>query len=393
MSIIKRRPKILLYGNVVGSYRSQNLVKFLLDSGYRISLLSPDFYTEHGEKKSLFAKLARMILSGYRFVELFIQTALADIVYVLPLNTQLIKPVGLACRLCGAKLITEMYISRYDTLVRERQEIEANSVLANKAKASDITALTQSDYVVHLSRYELQYWGDLLNIKIDFDKVLIAPLFCEPDLINFQSSHVFDGVLNIFWWGTFIPTHGLDVILQALIILKQKQIKYTCHLFGIPPKGKEHLFKDYETQIETADLGDRVFLRKDLRFSDNSLPRYLAENCDVALGIFGRTEKAKAAIPNKLVEALTMGIPILTMDTPALEEFFDPDTDLWTCGSDPDAIAEALSAIANQTAPQVNWEKTQQKVLDLFNLTQYQKVIEKGITAAVADLNARNFTG
>jgi len=31
-----------------------------------------------------------------------------------------------------------------------------------------------------------------------------------------------DGVLRICWWGTFIPLHGLDNILQALKILKEQ---------------------------------------------------------------------------------------------------------------------------------------------------------------------------
>jgi len=35
-----------------------------------------------------------------------------------------------------------------------------------------------------------------------------------------------DGVLRICWWGTFIPLHGLDNILQALKILKEQDLIY-----------------------------------------------------------------------------------------------------------------------------------------------------------------------
>ncbi|MEM7066398.1 MAG: hypothetical protein AAF572_24925 [Cyanobacteria bacterium P01_B01_bin.77] len=120
MAINKQRLKVLLYGNLFGAYRSENLVKYLLDSGYRISIISPEFFYERGEKKDLFTKVLRVVFSGYYLIELFIKAALADVIYLLPLNSELIRPVIWAKRLFKTKLVVEMYISAYDTLVREK---------------------------------------------------------------------------------------------------------------------------------------------------------------------------------------------------------------------------------------------------------------------------------
>lgn len=74
-------------------------------------------------------------------------------------------------------------------------------------------------------------------------------------------------------------------------------------------------------KIKLAELKHHVFLRKDLMFFDKSLPQYLVEECDLALEIFGNTEKARSAVPNKLIEALSMKIPTLTMNSPACTSF------------------------------------------------------------------------
>lgn len=119
-------------------------------------------------------------------------------------------------------------------------------------------------------------------------------------------------------------------------LCKEREVQFTCNLFGVD----NPFFCVYTEKIQANELDSHVFLRKDLNFSDNSLPHYLIENCDLALGIFGNTNKAINAVPNKLIEALAMGIPTLTMNSPALREFFNPETDFWTCEPFPESIAE-----------------------------------------------------
>lgn len=375
MAISKKRPKILVYGNLFGAYRSQNLIKYLLDSGYRISLILPEFYYERGEKKDVLTKLLRLVFSTYYLVNLFIGAALADVVYLLPLNSDLIGPVLLACRLFRTRLVVEMYISSYDTLVREKAEFPINSRGAKRLKQRDALALAKADCVVHLSRYELNYWEKLLDVVVEEEKIWVAPLFCESDLLRFNWKAVRGDSLRICWWGTLLPTHGLENIVLALQILKAVNLPFTCQLFGMPPTGKPEIFEAYKTKIEAMGLTDVVCLRQDLRFSNASLPQYLVENCDLALGLFGNSEKAQAAVPNKLIEALVMGIPSLTMKTPALNEFFDPVKDFWVCDPYPADIARTITQIFENTLDPVNWSATRKNVLDTFSLDTYRRVI------------------
>lgn len=362
--------KILVYGNVFRDYRSQVLVKLLLDSGYHVSLICPDFYLTN----------RRSPFNWLYLLELVIKAWSADAIYLSPMNTRFIKSALWAAKTFRKKLIVEMYISIYDTFVGDRKplkgkQIEAGSRLAKSMLRKDVLALTQSDFIIHTAQHELSYWEKLLEIEIERQKVAIAPNFNVSDLV--RSNQTRDDTLRICWWGTFIPLHGLDNILQAMQILQQQGVRFTCSLFGVDNDS----FVTYSQKIEQAQLQDCVYLRKDLRFSDRSLPEYLVQHCDLALGIFGNTAKAENTVPNKLIEALSMGIPTLTMQSPALNEFF-ADDDLWTCQSDPEAIAESILTIANGTAYPVNWKQTRQKVLDTFSVARYREVVSQVLAAA-----------
>ena len=372
--------KILLYGNVFRDYRSQTLVKFLLDSKYYICLVCPDYYYSNGNERQGIGK----VLLVFQFIELFIKAAFTDIIYLPPMNTRFIKSAVWAAKLFRKKLIVEMYISIYDTYVTDQKPLKGKQIKPGTQQAKnmlqkDIMALEKSDYIIHTAEHELYYWKKLLKANFSQDKVFIAPN-CNVSTLASSNKFKSDNRLRICWWGTFIPLHGLDNILGAVKILQKQGIQFTCNLFGVD----NALFDEYAAKISKENL-KQVYLRKDLKFSDGSLPNYLINQCDLALGIFGNTDKAYNTVPNKLIEALSMGLPTLTMNAPALNEFFNPE-DLWTCEPSPESIAEAMRAIASGEACDVAWSQTRQKVLETFSVTRYQKVVHQVLERATDHL-------
>jgi len=376
-----KKVKVLLYGNIFNSVcRSQTLIKFLLESKYQFSLVYPMFYSSKRMKQSF---LLKKIVFVFHLLELFVKAAFTDVIYMLPFNMNLIKNAIWVSKILNKKLVVEMYVSMYDTFVEDRKLYKKSSKEAREAMHKDILALTKSDYIINTSNHEPAYWARNLGINIDKNKVFIAPIFSNStsnSIPIFKERFRQDGILRICWWGTFIPLHGLDNILQAMKLLKEREVRFTCNLFGVD----NPLFNVYDEIIKLDKLDSYVFLRKDLTFFDGSLPQYLAENCDLALGIFGNTDKAHNAVPNKLIEALSIGIPTLTMNSLALTEFFDPEIDLWACEPSPALIAETIIKIITGTAPVVDWDKTRQKVLSTFSIAQYQTVVSK-VLGKVAD--------
>lgn len=370
--------KVLIYGRAPKSiFRSHELIRFLLtESEATNSWINPDFFSPSANLQESFAKdsnLFRKISKLFSAIELLCKAFFADYIMLLPANNNLINFAVWTSKVSGAKLIVDSYISSYDSLVRDRKLAEESSKSAKTAKKKDILALTQSDYFIHTGWCEIDYWERILGIKVEKGKIFIAPLFVPEQKNKSERAFSEDKVLRICWWGTFIPLHGLDNILSSLQILSSKDQKFECNLFGV----NNEFYGVYQNKITEMGLENCTYLREDLRFSDGSLPEYLVNNCDLALGIFGETEKAYHVVPNKLIEALTLGIPTLTMDTPGLREFFKIDIDLWASSSEPEDIALKIMNIANGKAPSVDWELTREKVMETFNFTRYQEIIDE----------------
>lgn len=364
-----KKSKILVYGNIFPrDYRSKYLLRFLHDSGYRISWVNPDFY--RNKKISSFFDPEKY-LALLSWIELLIKAFFADVIYLPPMASRFIISAVITKRLLRKKLIVEMYISLYDTLIRDRKIDDHSSRQANAWYKKDVLALKHSDFIIHTAFHELSYWETFLNVDINKSKVFVSPIF-SSQIFPSQTELISNNTLKICWWGTFIPLHGLKNIIYAMKILKEKKIQFECTLFGV----KEPPFSDYCSLICDWELDSHVSLRSDLSFSDGSLPDYLRQNCELALGVFGNTEKARNIVPNKLVESLSMGIPSLTMNSPALKEFFDPDNDLWTCEPYPESIAEFILKIKQGAAYPVNWEQTRQKVLQTFSAKQYENTVD-----------------
>lgn len=375
MTTSKERIKVLLYGNVFRDYRSKLLVKILIDCGYHLIIVCPDLYVNKYFPLFKFLYLP----------ELFFKVVFSDVIYLPPMNTRFIKSATWIAKIFRKKLVTEMYISLYDTYVRDRKllkgkQIEVNSYQAKAMRFHDRFALKYSDYIIHTATHELQYWEEILDVQIDSKKIFIAPN-CNTSKLIYKKNYEVEKAFKICWWGTFIPLHGLENILQAMKILQSKRFNFTCNLFGVD----NGLFNYYQEKINQENLAEYVVLRKDLNFADTSLPKYLINHCDLALGIFGNNGKANNTIPNKLIESLSMGIPTLTMNSPALKEFFEPKTDLWTCNPDPESIAESIFSIANNEVNAIDWVQTRQKVLDTFSFDRYQEVVSQVIEKAQND--------
>jgi glycosyltransferase involved in cell wall biosynthesis len=69
---------------------------------------------------------------------------------------------------------------------------------------------------------------------------------------------------------------------------------------------------------------------------------------DMCLGIFGTTDKAQRVIPNKLYQSLAMRKPVISGDTPALREAFEPGVHLSAVPmADPAALAGAIRQLTD----------------------------------------------
>jgi glycosyltransferase involved in cell wall biosynthesis len=329
--------RIFLVGSVFGSYRARALIEFLG--------ASPKFSYFHVDPRFLTPKertlLARILFRGTRIIDRLygsVKLCLADIVYVLPMSN--LKSIEwLIVKLFSKKVISEFYISMYDTYVNDRKYIAKESSKAKKTLLMDQKLIDYSSEIIFLNKSEQKYYLNVIGRINNNKNCYVIPLATSPKkkaIIPFVSLN--KNSITLCWWGTFIPLHGLEKIIEAAKCLIECEIKFKMYLFGT----SDELSKPYQRIIDENNLNNHVVINNTKHFSDRSLEYFLAENCDIAFGNFGDSKKAKTVMVNKVVEATSMGIPVISQNTAALEEYFTDNKTIFFAESTPRGIAQKV---------------------------------------------------
>jgi glycosyltransferase involved in cell wall biosynthesis len=150
------------------------------------------------------------------------------------------------------------------------------------------------------------------------------------------------GPFTIFFYGTFIPLHGVEHILRAQRLLEAGGSDVRLVLCGSGQTHGEMRRLAEELQLERTEfLGRR---------SVDELAELIAES-DLCLGIFGTGPKAQRVIPNKVFDALACARAVVTADTPAARECLRHGEDAWLCPpGDPEALAGAIESLVEDAA-------------------------------------------
>ncbi|AWB33039.1 glycosyltransferase [Orrella marina] len=336
----KKDIKIYISGNINGSYRAQNIIKCLGDEGIKFHY-SPIGYLASRIKIKYLRKIISIstafLIAPYRIIII----ALSSHVFVLPMN-QSASAIAeiLIGKLFRKKIIVDYYISLYDTIVNDRKIALKNSIAGKISFLKDWLLLKSASQVIFLNNSESIYYTKIAGQAIDSSRIKIIPLCIDYKKETFSSRKISKNDFNVCWWGTYIPLHGLNNVIEAFSYIKNKEIKL--HLFG----DSDLKAQPYIKKINELGLQNQIFVVNNYSFANGKLAPHLVTNCDLSIGNFGDSEKAKTVLVNKLVDSLSLGIPCLTMSTSATRELFDKDEGLIISESDPREIARSIEKCA-----------------------------------------------
>jgi glycosyltransferase involved in cell wall biosynthesis len=150
-----------------------------------------------------------------------------------------------------------------------------------------------------------------------------------------------DKSFKVVYYGTFIPLHGVDYIIQAALLLQDE------------PGIRFELIGQGPTKAQAIALAHRYGLAN-VTFVDwvdrHELPHRLAD-ADVCLGVFGTTEQSRRTIQNKIYEGLALGKPVITGDSPTVRQALRHGEHVFLCErGNSQALAEAILALRHDAA-------------------------------------------
>lgn len=142
-----------------------------------------------------------------------------------------------------------------------------------------------------------------------------------------------DGIFRVFYYGTYIPNHGVETMIEAANLLKDHP-----HIqFELAGKGETK--SRAEQMVKNYDLTNVVF--RDW-IEKEALTQKIAQ-ADVLLGVFGTTPQSLMTIQNKVYEGLAMGKPIITGYSETIASALEHKTHVYLVErANPQALAEAI---------------------------------------------------
>lgn len=237
-------------------------------------------------------------------------------------------PALAAARALRAPLVADMMISLADTLGGDRGR--AGRVATAALAGVDRLALRAADIVLADTRAGAAWLAE--RFGIDPARIVVAPVGAEP--ARFPPAPPPEGAPTALFYGKLAPLHGVATVLAA------------ARRPGVPPVRL----------IGDGQLGGWLAaeLRRD-RPAGLTWERWVPYErlgsevaaASVCLGVFGTSDKAARVVPNKVWQAMAVGRPVVTADTPAAREALeDGRSGLLVPPGDDRALAEALARLA-----------------------------------------------
>ncbi len=248
---------------------------------------------------------------------------------------QLVAPFFVKYR--GRIIIIDFFISVYDTLVNDRKKIAAKNPLARLCHWVDTYVIQKADVVVTDTEADAAYFirtfhgvpEKFKTIYLEADRSIYYPQEqCrKPALV---------GKFVVLYFGSVLPLQGVDIVLEAIELLKDRKDIFF-QVIG-PISGKYNA--PVQDNVEYID-----WLRQ------QELAAYIA-NADLCLaGHFNdHIDKAKRTIPGKAYIYSAMGKPMILGDNRANRElFYGSENVYWTKMGSARALAEKIVALRKST--------------------------------------------
>jgi len=262
-------------------------------------------------------------------------------VVVLPeLGLQYALATWLVARLTGAVHWVDHFVGMYETNIldwRERspRSPKALAYLAGDWLSSAVADVVTSDTDVRVERLRRHAGRRTRFFTLPVGAPHWAAQRSRPRGEN--------GRQTVLFYGNYLPLHGVPLILDgfARVVMRDSEVVLRMIGDGRLRAGAE----DYAAELGLAEAVDFVD-----PVSADVLAAALAE-ADVVLGVFGESPKAATVIANKVWQGLAAERPVLTRESPALDEIREA-VGGWLIeveAGSPEALAEALTSALRES--------------------------------------------
>lgn len=328
-------------------------VRCLIDAIDRAGALEDEILISGWEKvaetnvptKFAFAKVLAKIMLGYpQALWRMVRSPPAAILLPYPgiIEIFLIAPLA---RLMRRKVVLDMFLPLYDTIVNDRGFVRKDSMVAKAIWHFERAGMRLADIVLVDTDCHGDYFSQEFGLDREkFHTVLVgaesrfsvtAPRDEVSDLLGPK-----DAIPIVLFYGQLIPLHGVPTIIEAARSYSGPEARWVVI-------GRGQLEEVMRNSAENRH-GSPVEWIEWVEYE--RLPSVIARAA-VCLGVFGASDKAARVIPNKVFQQLAMGKTVITRASPAVNPLATkfPDTVRTVPADNPRALADAVATILTDT--------------------------------------------
>jgi len=140
----------------------------------------------------------------------------------------------------------------------------------------------------------------------------------------------------VIYYGTYIPNHGVETIVQAAKLL-ETDANIEFEMIGSGPD--EPKARQTAERLEVKNIRFVGWLEREV------LTEHIAD-ADLVLGAFGTTRQLELTNNNKIYEGFAMMKPVISGETPALPKVLQHNVHLYLCErGNPQSLADGIRVL------------------------------------------------
>jgi len=210
------------------------------------------------------------------------------------------------------------------------------------------------------------------NNRIDKKKIAVIANFADEALFDktkYSRANESED-FNMIYHGTIAERFGLDIIIEGLeeVLKSHKAIKLNVY-------GKGDTIEELRELVSGKNMDSVVNIHGQIELDE--LPQKIVDS-DLGIVSYRRSVATEYMLPLKLMEYMTMGVPVLSVENKAISYYFNEGELVYYESDDADSFAEKLNFILNnrgkigemksniiKAQKRMNWNKEKEKYIDL----------------------------
>ena len=128
------------------------------------------------------------------------------------------------------RIINDFFISNYDTYVFDRKKITNKNPRAWWKYFQDLFNFKYSKYLLSDTMVHFRYWETLFG-KFKGEH-FVLPVLADKTIYYPSTKLINKDKIKILFYGSFIPLHGIDIILNAFSLMEKNKINFEATIIG-----------------------------------------------------------------------------------------------------------------------------------------------------------------